>query len=162
MVMQHMRLENEHDFPACIATFGRPRYHVVATGETHDGAGGVEGFLLENKKAFPDFRFDPSRVTPTADGAVLVQGVFSGTHHGTWRGLPATGRTIRFEMAVVFEFEGDTMVGERLYFDLGTPLRQLGVARDPTSVGGRVATVANHPVTVARALVRSLRRRNLR
>lgn len=156
MVMEHMRLENEHDFPACIAAFSRPRYEVVATKEIHDGAGGVEGFLVENKKAFPDFRFEPSRVTPTADGAVLVEGVFTGTHLGTWRGLPATGRTISFAMAVVFEFEGDAMVGERLYFDLGTPLRQLGVARDPTSLGGRVATVANHPVTVARALVRSL------
>ena len=54
---------------------------------------------------------------------------------------------------------GETMVGERLYFDLGTPLRQLGVARDPTSIGGRVATVVNHPVTVGRALVRSMLRR---
>ena len=159
MVNEHMRLENEHEFDACIATFGRPRYTVVATSEIHDGAVGVEGFLRENKKAFPDFRFEPSRVTPTADGAVLVEGVFSGTHLGTWRGLPATGRRISFEMAVVFEFEGETMIGERLYFDLGTPLRQLGVARDPTSMAGRIATVANHPVTVVRALVRSLRHR---
>ncbi len=159
IVIEHMRLENEHDFPACIATFGRPRYHVVASAETHDGAAGVAAFLQENKKAFPDFRFEPSRVTPTADGAVLVLGVFSGTHLGTWRGLPATGRAVSFEMAVVFEFDGDAMTGERLYFDLGTPLRQLGVARDPTSTAGRMATVANHPVTVARALVRSFRHR---
>ena len=157
-VNEHMRLENEHDFSACIAVFDRPRYHVVATDETHDGPGGVAGFLEENKKAFPDFHFEPSRVTPTADGNVLVEGVFRGTHLGTWRGLPATGRRIEFAMAVVFEFDGDIMLGERLYFDLGTPLRQLGVARDPTSIGGRIATVANHPVTVVKALLRSVRR----
>jgi steroid delta-isomerase-like uncharacterized protein len=158
IVLEHMRLENEHDFPACIAAFGRPRYEVVATNETHDGAAGVEGFLLENRRAFPDFRFEPTRVVP-ADDVVLVEGVFNGTHLGTWRGLPATGRTISFAMAVVFEFEADALVCERLYFDLGTPLRQLGVARDPLSLGGRLATVANHPLTIVRALVRALRPR---
>jgi steroid delta-isomerase-like uncharacterized protein len=157
VVGEHMRLENEHDFPACIGEFGRPRYEIVATGEVHDGAAAVEAFLLENSRAFPDFRFDAQRTTPARD-AVLVEGVFTGTHEGTWRGLPATGRRVRFPMAVVFEFEGPALVGERVYFDLGTPLRQLGVARDPTSTTGRIATVLNHPVTIGRALLRALRR----
>ena len=155
--MEHMRLENEHDFPGCIAAFDHPRYEVMATGETHDGHDGVAAFLGENKKAFPDFRFEPSRVTPAED-VVLVEGVFSGTHEGTWRGLPATGRRIEFPIAVIFEFDGDRLVCERLYFDLGTPLRQLGVSRDPTSTSGRILTVLNHPLTVGRALVRALRR----
>ena len=152
-----MRLENEHDFPGCIGEFHRPRYEIVATGEVHDGPAAVEAFLQENRRAFPDFRFEPSRTTPAAD-AVLVEGHFIGTHDGTWRGLPATGRTVRFPMAVVFEFEGDALVCERVYFDLGTPLRQLGVSRDPTTTFGRITTVANHPVTIGRALVRSVRR----
>jgi steroid delta-isomerase-like uncharacterized protein len=157
VVLEHMRLENEHDFPGCIGEFDRPRYEIVATGEVHDGPAAVEAFLQENRRAFPDFRFEPHRTTPAAD-AVLVEGYFIGTHDGTWRGLPATGRTVRFPMAVVFEFEGDALVCERVYFDLGTPLRQLGVSRDPTTAFGRIATVANHPVTIGRALVRSVRR----
>ena len=35
-------------------------------------------------------------------------------------------------------------------------MRQLGVARDPDSLGGRLTTVANHPLTVGRALTRRL------
>jgi hypothetical protein len=57
-------------------------------------------------------------------------------------------------MTAFYLFEEDRLVCERVYFDLGTILRQLGVARDPASVGGKVATVLNHPLTVGRALVR--------
>lgn len=158
LVREHMRLENEYDFAGCIATFGRPRYVVMATAETHDGAGGVESFLLENRGAFPDFRFEPTSVVPAGE-SVLVEGVFRGTHLGPWRGLPATGRRISFPMAVIFEFDGDDLVCERLYFDLGTPLRQLGVSRDPTSTTGRLLTLVNHPVTLAKAFARTVRHR---
>lgn len=158
VVLEHMRLENEHDFSGCIAEFGRPRYEIMATGEVYDGPIEVDQFLRENRRAFPDFRFDP-RETRDAGDAVLVEGVFTGTHEGTWRGLPATGRTVRFPMAVVFPFDGDALVGERIYFDLGTPLRQLGVARDPTTPSGRLLVVANHPLTIAGAALRSLRGR---
>jgi steroid delta-isomerase-like uncharacterized protein len=157
-VLEHMRLENEHDFPGCIRAFAHPRYEIVATGEVHDGPDAVDAFLTENRRAFPDFHFDPTFVTGAAD-SVLVEGVFTGTQLGPWRGLPATGRTVDFRMAVVFDFDGDALVCERVYFDLGTPLRQLGVARDPTSLSGRLTTLLSHPVTIARALLRSRARR---
>lgn len=155
-VLEHMRLENEYDFPGCIAAFAHPRYEVVATGEVHDGQDAVDAFLTENRRAFPDFHFEPSRVTGGAE-TVLVEGVFTGTQRGAWRGLPATGRPVSFRMAVIFDFDGDDLVCERVYFDLGTPLRQLGVARDPTSLSGRLTTVVTHPITIARALLRSRR-----
>jgi steroid delta-isomerase-like uncharacterized protein len=153
-----MRLENEHDFPGCIGAFTHARYEIVATGEIHDGPDAVDAFLAENRRAFPDFRFTPTRTTGSAN-SVLVEGAFTGTHDGPWRGLPATGRRVDFRMAVVFEFDGEDLVCERVYFDLGTPLRQLGVSRDPTSLGGRLTTLACHPVTIAKALLRTARRR---
>jgi len=154
IVNEHMRLENAHDFAGCIATFGRPRYEVLADDAVFDGADRVAAFLTENRRAFPDFRFEPSRVSPTPD-AVLVEGVFKGTHNGTWRGLPATGRHVDFPMCLIFEFEGEVLVNERIYFDLGTPLRQLGVAYDPDSVRGKIATVLTHPVTITKAVLRT-------
>src|SRR6476660_6135463 len=57
------------------------------------------------------------------------------------------------------EIEEDRLVCERVYFDSNTVLRQLGIARDPLSVGGRVATVLNHPLTVGRAVTRQVVRR---
>ena len=59
-------------------------------------------------------------------------------------------------MIIVFQFEEERMVCEKTYFDIGTPLRQLGVARDPNSRGGKIATALNHPLVVGRALIGSL------
>ena len=154
IVNEHMRLENAHDFPACIDKFGRPRYEVMANGELFDGAARVDDFLSENRRAFPDFRFEPTRVSPTPE-AVLVEGMFKGTHDGAWRGLPPTGRRVDFPMCLIFEFEDDVLVNERIYFDLGTPLRQLGVADDPNSAKAKILTVLTHPVTITRAVLRT-------
>ena len=41
-------------------------------------------------------------------------------------------------MLIVFRFEGEAMMGERIFFDLGSALRQLGVARDPNSTAGKL------------------------
>jgi predicted ester cyclase len=153
-VNEHMRLENAHDFGGCIAEFGRPRYEVVADGELFDGAERVDDFLSENRHAFPDFKFEPTRVSPTTD-AVVVEGRFKGTHLGTWRGLLPTGRKVDFAMCLIFEFEGDTMVNERIYFDIGTPLRQLGVEFDPNSARGKLVALLTHPVTITRAVLRN-------
>ena len=156
-VREHMEAENAHDFDRCIAAFAHPRYEIVATGEVWDGHSGVNTLLRQNKQGFPDFRFHPERVHHSAD-AVIVEGRFTGTHLGSWRGLPATGRTVDFPLIIVFQFDRDAMTCERTYFDIGTPLRQLGVARDPNSIGGKIATVFNHPVVVGGALIRSLLR----
>jgi len=158
IVNEHMRLENAHDFPGCIAEFTRPRYEVVTDGELFDGAGRVEDFLSENHKAFPDFVFEPSRVSPTTD-AVLVEGRFKGTHLGKWRGLPATGRKVDFPMCLIFEFEGEEMVNEKIYFDVGTPLTQLGVNCNPNSSTGKLVLAATHPVAIVKALLWNVRRR---
>lgn len=152
-----MAAENAHDFDAAIGFFHHPRYDMIATGEVYDGAEALHALMRENLTAFPDFTFTPDHVFH-ADDAIVAEGAFRGTHLGTWRGLPATGRTVDFPMLLVFPFDGEHMVGERIYFDLTTALRQLGVARDPNTAAGRVATVLNHPVTVGRALLRNLGR----
>ena len=153
-----MEAENAHDFERCIAAFDHPRYEIIATGEVWDGHSGVNTLLNENKKGFSDFQFHPQNMHH-ADDAVIVEGRFTGTHDGSWRGLPATGRTVDFPLIIVFVFEGERMVCERTYFNIGTPLTQLGVARDPNSTGGKVATLLNHPLVVGKALVRSARHR---
>ena len=155
---EHMRLENAHDFPGAIAAFARPRYEVVTDGELWDGANGVGAFLSQNQKAFPDFVFEPTRVSPTTD-AVLVEGRFKGTHLGTWRGLLATGRKVDFPMCLIFEFEGEEMVNEKLYFDVGTPLTQLGVDYSPNSAKGKIVLLLTHPITILKAVLRAVRLR---
>ena len=158
-VLEHMNAENAHEFARCIDAFSHARYEIIPTGEVWDGRDGVNELLLQNKTAFPDFKFVP-QATHYADDAVFVEGRFTGTHDGNWRGLPATGRKIDFPLIIAFLFEEDRMVCERTYFDLGTLLRQLGVARDPTSMSGRIETMVSHPLVVGRAFLGRLFRRD--
>jgi hypothetical protein len=49
-----------------------------------------------------------------------------------------------------------------MYFDLATPMRQLGIARDPTSLAGRATVFASHPITVGLAFLQSALQRRRR
>ncbi|WP_394836484.1 ester cyclase [Pendulispora rubella] len=154
IVEDHLAAEVDHDFARALATFARPRYEIAATSEVHDGADAVSAFYRESDTAFPDFQLVTRRIQ-YADDAVFHTVIFRGTHLGAWRGLPATGRRVEYPMLNVFLFEEDRLVCEEMYFDLLTPLKQLGIARDPTSVSGRIGAALNHPLTVGGALLRA-------
>ena len=153
IVREHMESENRHEFDKTLETFKHPRYELIASGEVIDGADDVASYYQETRAAFPDQRNELIALHHS-DDAVIVEFDLLGTHEGSFRGLPPTGRAFRCRMAAIFEFEGDGLVSERVYFDSATILRQLGIAHDPLTLRGRVATVANHPVTIGRALVR--------
>jgi steroid delta-isomerase-like uncharacterized protein len=158
LVIEHMELENRHEYDATIQTFDHPRYELVGTGEVYDGAEEVARYFTETRTAFPDQRNELIALHHGED-AVIVEANLYGTHNGPLRGLPPTGRKFETRFCAMFVFEDDRLVCERVYFDSNTVLRQLGIARDPVSLGGRLATVINHPLTVGRALLGQLRRR---
>jgi steroid delta-isomerase-like uncharacterized protein len=158
IVREHMESENRQEFDVTMGTFHHPRYELIATGDVFDGEAEVAAYFEETRTAFPDQRNELIALHH-ADEAVLVEAMLYGTHEGPFRGLPPTGRSFEMRFLATFVFEEDRLVCERVYFDAGTVLRQLGIAHDPLSVLGRLATVANHPVTVGRALLRQLTRR---
>jgi steroid delta-isomerase-like uncharacterized protein len=152
-VREHMESENDHDFDRTIDTFAHPRYELVPTGDVYDGEEEVRAYFAESRTAFPDQRNELIALHH-ADDAVIVEFDLLGTHRGRLRSLPPTGRSFRCRMTAVFEFEGDRIVCERVYFDQATILRQLGVAHDPTSLAGRLSTLVSHPLTIGRAVLR--------
>jgi steroid delta-isomerase-like uncharacterized protein len=154
-VREHMESENRHDFETTMSTFAHPRYEIVPTGDVYDGPEEVARYFEETRAAFPDQRNELIALHH-ADDAVLVEFDLKGTHRGSYRGLPPTGRAFTCRMLAIFLFEEDRLVGERVYFDSATILRQLGIAHDPLTLKGRVATVLNHPVTVGRAVMRQV------
>ncbi len=159
-VREHMESENRHDFDTTIATFDHPRYELIATGDVHDGEAEVRAYFEETRTAFPDQTNEPLEFHHS-DRAVIVEFMLRGTHRGPLRGLPATGRSFECRMCALFLFEegGDKIVGERVYFDQATIMRQLGVAHDPSSIAGRVTTAVSHPLTIGGAVLGRLRRR---
>jgi len=158
LVKEHMELENRHEYDATIETFDHPRYELIGTGDVYEGPEEVARYFDETRTAFPDQRNELIALHH-ADDAVIVEANLYGTHEGPFRGLPPTGRRFEMRFLAVFVFEEDRLVCERVYFDSNTVLRQLGIARDPLSIGGRVATVLNHPLTIGRAVARQVSRR---
>src|SRR5688572_26588718 len=122
----HSAAESAHDLDGVIATFHHPRYEIVPTGEVFDGERAVRGYHAENFAGVPDFKVRPVRIYH-ADDAVLEEAIVSGTHGGTYHGLPPTGRFVEVEVLGIYVFEEDRLVCERVYYDLLTVLVALGV-----------------------------------
>ena len=160
VVEQHIRLENEHDLEGVLRTFGdTARYDDEPWGEHYEGRNGVRLFYEQLMKALPDLEIEV-QCRHIADDAVLVEVMIRGTHLGGWRGLPATGRRVSFPLCGVYTFEADDrLAGEKIYYDRGTVLRQLGIFHEPLSRLGQICIFATHPATIARALARKLLRR---
>jgi hypothetical protein len=53
-----------------------------------------------------------------------------------------------------------SLAGEKIYYDRGTVLRQMGVFHEPDTILGGVTTLVTHPVSIARAVVRSVLKRS--
>jgi steroid delta-isomerase-like uncharacterized protein len=127
VVRAHMEAECNHDIPATLKTFAEANYDVVPLGAPTNGGPAVEELLGQLFSAFPDFE---ARVLSLHHGEdiVFVDTLMSGTHRGTWAGIPASGRPMEVRCGCVFHFDGPRLTKETVYFDHATLLAQLGVA----------------------------------
>ena len=160
IVEEHLRCENAHDLAGILATFGKDaEYEDTPWGEHHLGRDAVEQYYRDILTALPDLRIDVQDRIVT-DDAVVLEVSISGTQTGTWRGLPATGRPVRFPLCGIYRFTADGMLAsERIYYDRAGVLRQVGLYHEPVGVMGRIVTALTHPLTLARACLRRLRAR---
>ncbi len=158
IVEQHVRRENAHDLDGVLATFGAiAHYDDEAWGEHYEGIDGVRQFYQQLMKALPDLEIEIQH-PHVSDDAVVLEVIIRGTHLGSWRGLPATGRRVELPLCGVYTFDSDDRLsGEKIYYDRGTVLKQLGVFHEPQSLLGQLCTLATHPMTMALALARKLR-----
>jgi steroid delta-isomerase-like uncharacterized protein len=158
-VDEHVRCENRHDLDAVTATFGTDaRYDDEPWKDHRIGRDGVRSYYTELMRALPDLAIEVKQRHAGSETLVL-EVVIRGTHLGAWRGLPATGRRMEFPLCGVYTFDvDDRLAGERIYYDRGLVLAQLGLFHEPSQGLGRVVTVLSHPLTIARAYLRRLTR----
>ncbi len=151
-VLAHVEVENRHDLDAVMATFGPQGFYDDAPwAEHHDGLDAVRAYYGALFRASDDLRIDVERAHDAGD-AVVLEVRLRGTHTGTWRGLPATGRRFDLPLCAVFTFGADgRLAGERIYYDRATALRQLGVFSEPDTALGKLVTSVTHPAALVRA-----------
>jgi len=157
LVEEHVRLENRRDLDGIMGTFGvSARYDEEPWDDHHIGCDAVRAYYDGLLRAMPDLAIEVRR-WHVAEDAVLLEVMISGHHLGAWRGLPPTGRPVRFPLCGIFTFDDDDrLAGEKIYYDRATVLRQLGVFHEPDSVIGRIEAVLLHPLTMAQAIGRKI------
>jgi steroid delta-isomerase-like uncharacterized protein len=163
VVEEHVRSENRHDLAGLMATFGADaRYDDEPWQDHRLGLDGVRSYYTELLASLPDLAIEILRRHVASD-SIILEVTIRGTHLGVWRGgMPATGRRVEFPLCGVFTFDDqDRIAGERIYYDRGTVMRQLGLFHEPEGGLGRLITVLNHPLTIGRALLHSSNRPQL-
>jgi steroid delta-isomerase-like uncharacterized protein len=157
LVKRHVRSENLHDLEAIMETFGEAaRYDDEPWGDHRMGRDGVRSYYEGLIRALPDLRIDVQR-THVSNEHIILEVEISGTQKGKWRGLPGTGRSVRFPLCAVYSFDDDQrLAGEKIYYDRATSLSQIGLFHDPGTRLGQITTPIFHPITVMRAVVRNL------
>jgi steroid delta-isomerase-like uncharacterized protein len=157
VVEEHVRRENAHDLPGIMTTFGNQAcYDDEPWGEHHDGRDAVRRYYEDLFTALPDLHIDIAHRVAAEDGVALEVRI-SGTHLGCWRALRPTGRRVEFPLCGLFTFDEEgKLAGERIYYDRGSVLHQVGLYHEPQTFLGRLETLLAHPVTVARTYARKL------
>ena len=128
IVQEHIDTELRHDLDALTNTFTpESEWRDMPAGDTHTGHPGVRAYYEDLFTGFPDFSLEiVSR--HVADEAIVMEVIATGTHAATWKGVPATGKAVRFPVCVIFTFaEDDKIRAETVYYDRLTVLTQLGV-----------------------------------
>ncbi len=126
LVREHMQSENEFRFEDTFETFAHPRYELIATGETYDGAEAVGEYYRSSRATFPDQR-NENVTLHAAEDTIIAEFDLLGTMKGELKGIAPTGRSFRCRMCALFIFEpgGEKIVGERVYFDQATIAQQI-------------------------------------
>jgi len=116
--------QNANDADGALACFAHPRYELVGNCRVYDGPDEVRRYWQMTRRYFPDLGFEVIAVHH-ADDAVVCELWMSGTHLGSGPDFDATGRRFRCRSWAIFSFEGESLVGARIYYDTGTIARQL-------------------------------------
>ncbi|HTZ58589.1 MAG TPA: ester cyclase [Acidobacteriaceae bacterium] len=96
------------------------------------GLEGLKDILRAMRTAFPDLNF-PIQEQVSEGDKVVSRFEWTGTHQGTFLGVPATGRSVRVWGIVIDCFESGRIKHTRIIMDIFGLMIQLGVIAPPRS-----------------------------
>ncbi len=132
---RHVLAENRRSIEGLLDTLcDDPIYKIMATSATFKGKEQVAQFYTGLFNGVPDATFELFNAFVGEEG-VVEESILRGTHRGTLFGIPPTGREIALPLTIVFPIIRGQIMGERLYFDLATLAKQLGVALEQIRTG---------------------------
>jgi steroid delta-isomerase-like uncharacterized protein len=90
------------------------------------GREGLKEVLRMMRAAFPDIHWAVEEMVAEGD-KVVTRFTWTGTHHGIFMGIPATGKSVSVKGVVIDQLEGGKMSNSRMLMDSLGMLQQLGV-----------------------------------
>jgi steroid delta-isomerase-like uncharacterized protein len=90
------------------------------------GREGLKEVLGMMRSAFPDIHWAVEEMVAEGD-KVVTRFTWTGTHRGSFMGIPATGKSVRVKGVVIDQLEGGKMSNSRILMDSLGMLQQLGV-----------------------------------
>jgi len=136
VVERGLKAFNAHDMEA-VARDAAPDIELTSPGDIKvKGPQATKEYNQNWVRAFPDARGEAKQIFSQGN-AVIVEGVFSGTHDGTLKtpmgDVPATGRKVKGDFIQIFEVDRGLVKRNHLMFDQVQLMTQLGMAPAPQS-----------------------------
>jgi len=101
-------------------------FTLMATGQEYRGREGVsQMFEYFYRDAF-DARAESSKLI-VPDEIAVFEGDFVGEHIGEFAGIPATNKSVRVPLCVVYNLGNDEIKRGRIYFEMPVLVQQLGL-----------------------------------
>lgn len=132
-IKNHLTAESAQDLGALLAGMTEDCYNLVLCDPSpmYRGAEAVARRYRGLWTAFPDLQVRLRRIFAIEGERAVTEHTLSGTQLGPLFGIAPTGRLVQVETAVIWEFVGERIRGETVYFDLATMLRQVGALALP-------------------------------
>jgi predicted ester cyclase len=86
-------------------------------------------------QAFPDLHIEAEQIIASGN-YVISRGLLTGTHKGTFVGVPATNKKASWHSCNIIEIKNGKAVSSRIYADNVSLMRQLGVLPVPKAAAG--------------------------
>jgi steroid delta-isomerase-like uncharacterized protein len=94
------------------------------------GREGLKAVIHALRSAFPDMHWVVKEMVAEGD-KVVTRFVWTGTHHGVFLGIPATGKSVEVKGVVIDRLENGRMADSRILMDTMGLMQQLGVIPAP-------------------------------
>ena len=123
---------DRHDFEAAAAMLGPSFRFCVADNPPVSTQEEFVGVLQMFYTAFPDGRHDFRDILADGD-QVVTAGTWTGTHQGTFQGVPASHKHVRINVIHIDRIVDDRIVEHRGVADFMSLMRQLSAVGEPSA-----------------------------
>jgi steroid delta-isomerase-like uncharacterized protein len=124
---EHIQAESAHDMDGVLHGFtGKCFNDIACVPKPFVGRKKVAERYRKHWEGFPDFKVRVRRLLAVDDNCIVTENEWSGTHLGPFMGLKPTAKRVRVRALVVWHFKGDKLLGETVFFDMGSIQRQIG------------------------------------